>query len=90
MKKISTLFLLMAEFGTGDILVADAAEKYFGISSDKEQKRKASAQDFPIPTYRCGNQKTEWCFSAATLAEHIDKCQKLANERWQTLNESAA
>lgn len=56
MKQISTLFALMAEFGTAEIPLEDICEKFFGLNQ-KMAKARANRNQLPIAAYRAGTQK---------------------------------
>lgn len=45
---MNTIFLLLAEFGTGEIPLAEVAPKYFGLDSRKAFD-KARTQTLPVP-----------------------------------------
>lgn len=79
-----TLFLLLAEFGTGQIPVERCAH-HFGMAPD-EAKRAAARQKLPLPTFRLGSQKSPWVISADLLAAYIDAKRAAANEEWKRLN----
>jgi len=84
----STFFALLAEFNTGDILLSDCCEKYFGLSEKKASER-ARTQQLPAPCYRGGSQKSEWLISAADLAKHIDAQREKAHRDWERINGKA-
>lgn len=86
MNTISTFFGLMAEFGESEIPLEKVAQKYFGIGPAKA-KQLASMQQFPVPTYRAGSQKSPWLVSAQALAEHLDKQKQNADREWRKMNE---
>lgn len=77
---VSTYFALLAEFGTGQIELERAAPKYFGVSDEREIKRRAAAQRFPVKVFRTGSQKSPWLVSAADLADHIDRAREEAQK----------
>lgn len=79
-----TLFLLLAEFGTGHIPVERCAH-HFGMKAD-EAKRAATRQQLPVPTFRLGSQKSPWLVSADVLAGYIDERQKHATEEWRRIH----
>ncbi len=87
MSNSRTLFLLLAEFGTGQIPV-DRCAHHFGLSED-EAKRAAARQKLPIPAFRLGSQKSPWMVSAEALAEHIDAQAKAAQADWNRLHDAA-
>ncbi|WP_407321799.1 pyocin activator PrtN family protein [Dickeya ananatis] len=69
---MNTMFLLMAEFNTSTIPLADIAEKYFGMKPSTADK-KAGAGDLPIPTFRLGDtQKSPRMVHVKDLADFID------------------
>lgn len=78
-----TLLLLIAEFGSGQILVS-ACCHYFGMSPE-EAKRAAARQALPVPTFRLGSQKSPWVISALFLADYIDKRSLSGEEDWERL-----
>lgn len=79
-----TLFLLLAEFGTGHIPVERCAH-HFGMKAD-EAKRAAARQQLPVPAFRLGSQKSPWLVSAVDLAARIDAQEKAARDDWQRIN----
>jgi hypothetical protein len=79
-----TLFLLVAEFGTGQIPV-DRCCHHFGMKAD-EAKRAAARQALPVPAFRLGSQKSPWLIDAEKLAAYIDQRQKAAEEDWRKIN----
>ena len=85
MKTISTLFALMAEFGTSEIPLEDICEKFFGLNQ-KMAKARASRNQLPIPAYKAGTQKSQWLISAADLAEYIDTQRQKAQAEWNQSN----
>jgi hypothetical protein len=82
-----TLFLLLAEFGTGQIPVERCAH-HFGMKAD-EAKRAATRQQLPVPAFRLGSQKSPWLVSAEELAKHIDLKRRAAEDEWKRLNAAA-
>lgn len=84
MNESRTLFLLLAEFGTGQIPVERCAA-HFGMGSD-EAKRAASRQQLPVPAFRLGSQKSPWLVSAEALAGFIDARRDAAAAEWRKVN----
>ena len=82
---ISTLFLLMAEFGTVDIPVEKAAERYLGLDV-RAAKSRAARGELPFPAYRCGSQKSPWIVRVTDLAEWIDRERAKGLADWQARN----
>jgi Pyocin activator protein PrtN len=76
MQEYRTLFFLLAEFGTGHI-VLDRCAHHFGLSAD-EAKRAANRQSLPLPAFRLGSQKSPWLVSAIDLARYIDSKHEAA------------
>ena len=73
MISMNTAFLLIAEFGTSQIPLADIAEKYLKMSQTTAE-RKANAGELPIPTYRLNDsQKSPRMIHVNDLANYIDK-----------------
>lgn len=79
-----TLFLLLAEFGTGYIPVERCAQ-HFGLSP-AEAKRAATLQKLPVPAFRLGSQKSPWLVGAERLAEYIDARRREADKEWHRIN----
>ena len=79
-----TLFLLLAEFGTGQIPV-DRCAHPFGMGAD-EAKRAAARQALPVPAFRLGSQKSPWLVSTDELAAYIDAKREAAAEEWKRIN----
>lgn len=68
-----TLAALIAEFGSGQILLERCCH-YFGMKPE-EAKRVATRQLLPLPVFRLGSQKSPWMISTHQLAQYIDaKC----------------
>jgi hypothetical protein len=79
-----TLFLLLAEFGTGQIPVERCCA-HFGLSP-AEAKSAASRQSLPVPAFRLGSQKSPWLVSADALANFIDKRREAAETKWRRMH----
>lgn len=79
-----TLFLLLAEFGTGQIPL-DRCAHHFGMGTD-EAKRAAARQALPVPAFRLGSQKSPWLVSADELASYIDAKRDAARAEWERIN----
>ncbi len=84
----NTYFGLLAEFGEANILLANVAPKYFGLSFE-EARRRAPTQLLPCRVFRLGGQKSPWLVSAADLAELIDRRRDLAGKPVARRNGSA-
>lgn len=76
-----TLFLLLLEFGSGQIPLEKCGH-YFGMGLE-EAKRAATRQALPIPAFRLGSQKSPWMISAYQLAQHIDKTHAESEREWK-------
>lgn len=80
-----TLFLLLAEFGSGQILLEKYCH-YFGMKPE-EARRAATRQSLPISVFRLGSQKSPWMMCASMLAQHIDaKCAESEHD-WRRINQ---
>ncbi|AXF75165.1 pyocin activator PrtN family protein [Erwinia tracheiphila] len=78
---MNTMFLLMAEFETATIALADISERYLGMKPSTADK-KAGCGDLPLPTFRIGNgQKSPRMVHVSDLAEFIDKKRMEAKEK---------
>jgi len=88
MKKVSTFFSLMAEFGSSEIELELISEKYFGLGPAKA-KRAACLHNLPIPAHKGGSQKSSWLVNAADLAQFIDTLREQAQEEWNRKNNIA-
>lgn len=86
---MNTVFLLFAEFETGEIPLSEVAPKYFGIDSRKAIE-KARSQSLPVPVYRGGSQKSQWLVSVQDLAQYLDRKREEAREDWRRINNPAA
>lgn len=76
-KQASTVFMLMAEFGSAEIPLALVCEKYFGLK-ESEAKRQAALGTLPVKAHRLAGQKSPWLISAIDLAEVIDQQRQAA------------
>lgn len=81
-----TLFLLIAEFGTGHIPL-EACAYHFGFSPT-EAKKAAAKQQLPVPAFRLGSQKSPWLISAEDLAGYIDDQRQQAAIDWRRIHSS--
>lgn len=82
---MNTLFLLMAEFGTGDIPLEQVAEKYLGMSKRKAYD-KASYNELPFPSFRAGSAKSMRLVKATDLAAYLDAQHAAAKREWEKIN----
>ncbi|MET5576871.1 pyocin activator PrtN family protein [Klebsiella aerogenes] len=82
---MNTMFLLMAEYETTNILLVNISEKYLGMAPSTANK-KAAAGLLPFPVYRIGStQKAAWVIHVQDLAERIDYRRAAAKAEWQAL-----
>jgi hypothetical protein len=89
-KQMSTVFLLMAEFGQADVPLEIVAHRYLGLS-EKEAKQRATARMLPIPAYRgSSSQKSPWLVRVTDLAEYLDRQREDARKEWRALNRGVA
>jgi hypothetical protein len=77
--KLSTHFLLMAEFGTGHIPVTELGAKYFNYEPHVA-KRYAAANKYPFPCFKVGN---EWKVDIDVLAAYLDGIKEKALQQWR-------
>ena len=82
---MNTVFLLLAEFETGEIPLDQVAPKYFGLDSRKAAE-KARTQSLPVPVYRGGSQRSQWLVSAQDLAAYLDAQKEKARKEWKDIN----
>lgn len=83
----STVFLLLAEFGTGHIPL-DRCCHHFGLKPEEASKR-ATRQALPVPVFRLGSQKSPWLVAADVLAAYIDGQRDEATRQWQKLQRAS-
>lgn len=83
---MNTLFLLLAEYETGQIPLRDVAEKYLNMD-EAQAKRLAGTQSLPFPVYKGSlTQKGKWLVHVQDLAAFIDQQRKEAFINWRKLN----
>lgn len=82
---MNTLFLLMAEFGTGDIPLELVADKYLGMAKNKAYD-KANYNELPFPTYRAGSTRSKRLVKLTDLADYLDKQHAKAKKEWEKTN----
>lgn len=86
---VSTLFCLMAEFGTSQIPLEAVADKYWSLTRQIACNR-ALQHKLPVPAYRgSDSQKSGWFINAADLAEHLDRQREAARVEWEKFNRGA-
>jgi len=77
---MNIMFLLMADFETPSILLADISEHYLGMKPATADK-KAGYGDLPLATFRIGDgQRFLQMVHVSNLAEFIDKRKKEAKK----------
>ncbi len=79
----TTVFLLLAEFGTGHIPLERCCH-HFGMKPE-EANRRAMRQSLAVPVFRLGSQKSPWLVSVEVLAAYIDGQRDQATKQWQKL-----
>lgn len=84
---MSTIKLLIAEYGTAEIPLEAICERYMGLSL-KVAKERAAQHALPIPAYRTA-PKAPWHVRASDLAALIDTQAEQARERWQMVRGAA-
>lgn len=85
MDRMNTIFLLMAEFNTGEIPLKSVCDKYLGVDF-KTAAYRASKKQLPFPVYRGGSQKSEWLVSVDVLAKYLDDKKTEAANEWDRIN----
>ncbi len=83
----TTVFLLLAEFGTGHIPL-DKCCHHFGMKPEEASKR-AARQALPVPVFRLGSQKSPWLVSADVLAAYIDNQRNEATKLWRKVKKAS-
>ncbi|MEN5207375.1 pyocin activator PrtN family protein [Stenotrophomonas terrae] len=83
----TTVFLLLAEFGTGHIPLKKCCQ-HFGMKPEEANKR-AARQALPIPVFRLGSQKSPWLVAADVLAAYIDGQRDEATKQWLKLQRAS-
>lgn len=82
---MKTEYMLLLEFETTDIPLADICEKYFSLGLI-EAKAQASRQSLPVPVFRGGSQKSQWLISVHHLAKYLDAQKEQAEKDWKRIN----
>ncbi|HFD7738008.1 pyocin activator PrtN family protein [Serratia marcescens] len=73
---MNTMFLLMAEFGTATIKLAEISERYLGMRPATAEQKAAEGK-LPIATFRVGSsQKAPRMVHVQDLADYIDQQRK--------------
>lgn len=85
---MNTLFMLLAQYETGEIPLLDICEKYFDLDA-KKACEKARSNTLPVPAFRCGSQKSQWLVSAQDLARLIDDRREQSRKDWEKINRVA-
>lgn len=80
----STVFLLLAEFETGQIPLEKVCEKYLDMDL-RTALRKAGVQQLPFPVYRAGSQKSPYLVNVNDLAAYLDEKRTKAADVWQKM-----
>lgn len=83
----TTVFLLLAEFGTGHIPLEKCCQ-HFGMKPEEANKR-AARQSLPVPVFRLGSQKSPWLVAADVLAKYIDGQRDEAAKQWHKLQKAS-
>lgn len=82
---MATVFMLLAEYETGDIPLGIIAEKYFGLSH-KQMRNWALNQSFPFPVFRIGSQRSPWLVDIKELADYLTKLKYENRHRFELMN----
>lgn len=83
-KKMNTLFLVMAEFESAEIKLCQVCESHFGMKI-AQARRKASTHDLPVPFYKKTGKSDYYC-RAIDWAEYIDGRAHDARQQWAKMN----
>lgn len=86
---MKTLMMLMAEYETPLIPLAQVCDKYLSVDIETARKR-AARHELPFPCIRMGSNRSDFFIRIEDFAEFIDA---LANEQklvWKKMNDSAA
>ncbi|NIF57487.1 pyocin activator protein PrtN [Enterobacter sp. Ap-916] len=82
---MNTVFLLLAEYGTPTIPLADVTEKYFGMKLATAEK-KAALCELPIATFRAADsQKAPRMIHIQDLADYIDQQRRKGQELFEKM-----
>lgn len=81
---MNTVFLLMAEFNTGQIPLELICEKYLSMEI-RRANRLAQVQQLPFPVFRAGSQKSPWLVKVEDLANYLDQQHAAAVADWQKM-----
>jgi hypothetical protein len=69
---ITTIDLLIAEYGQADVRLDEVSEKYFGLSP-KTASAHAAKRALPVLAYRASDsQKAPWLIRVTDLADYLD------------------
>lgn len=82
---MNTVFLLLAEFGSGHVELEKVCEKYVSISPKIAFRRAASAS-LPFPVMKSGSQKGTWLVALSDLALYLDTERFKARSEWEKAN----
>lgn len=86
-RQVSTMFLLMAEFGQADVPLEVVAERYLGLGR-REAFQRATACKLPFPAYRgSSSQKSPWLVRLTDLAAHLDRQREEAKKEWEIMQQ---
>jgi hypothetical protein len=85
---LNTVFLLLAEFNTGQIPLLSICEKYLSMKK-AEALRQAGLQQLPFPVYRAGTQRSPWLVNAEDLAAYLDKQRDEAAKVWTKMKNAS-
>lgn len=82
---MNTVFLLMAEFQTATIALADVSERYFGMKPATAEKKAVLGQ-FPVPTFRANDsQKAPRMMHIQDLADHLDEQRRKGRDLFESM-----
>ena len=82
---MATVFMLLAEYETGDIPLEIIVEKYFGMSR-RQMCQWAREQRFPFPVFRIGSQKSRWFVDIKELSVYLTELKRDSRQRFELMN----
>lgn len=82
---MNTLFLLLAEFGSGHVELEKICEKYLNMTPEIAA-RNASTASLPFPVIKLGTKKGTWLVALSDLALYLDTERFKARSEWEKVN----
>lgn len=82
---MNTLFLLLAEFGSGYVELERICEKYLNMTP-KIAAQNAATASLPFPVIKLGTKKGTWFVALTDLALYLDTERFKARSEWEKVN----